>query len=51
MTLVPPVYGVQKIQAYYETKHYIVVSLSHKGECVSCDRMLAACTVFRIRVR
>jgi len=24
MTLVPPVYGVQKIQAYYETKHYIV---------------------------
>jgi len=23
-TLVPPVYGVQKIQAYYETRHYIV---------------------------
>jgi hypothetical protein len=38
MTLVPPVYGVQKIQAYYETKHYIVVSLSHKGEFASLNR-------------
>jgi hypothetical protein len=27
MSMVPPTYGVQRIEALYETKHYIVVSV------------------------